>query len=145
VGASGIAFSDSSIQFTAGDGAVRLLPSFNTTGGEIFTPNSQVKKYTYIQLMGNANCDIDLSAFFPLAFTDLVQYLVVTKVMVSAGDFVVTFTNLPTDYDVYLKNTIVTAPNASFTIPAGVMTWTLMQCGTPGTPYGGRYILINSV
>jgi hypothetical protein len=44
-----------------------------------------------------------------------------------------------------LPSGIITAPLGTFTIPAGVMTWTLMQRGAPGDPYSGRYILINNV
>lgn len=141
-----LAFPDGTLQTTAGNGNIYYIEYMNTGVGDTFYPQTQTVKNYYMMLMGNAACNIDLQYFFPTNFpTDSVQFLTVSKVLMAAGDYVVTFINLPANYDVYLPTGIITAPLGTFTIPLGVMTWTFMQRGSPGDPYSGRYILINSV
>jgi hypothetical protein len=140
-----LAFPDGSLQTTSGDGNIYYIENMNTVAGETFYPQTQTVKNYYMILMGNAACNIDLQYYFPTNFTDKTQFLTISKIMISAGDYAVTFMNLPAGYDVYLPSGVITAPLGTFTIPAGVMTWTLMQRGAPGDPYSGRYILINNV
>lgn len=139
-----IAFPDGTLQTTSGDGNIYYIEYINSGPGDTFYPQTQTVKNYYMVLLGNAACNIDLQYFFPTNFTDLTQFLTVSKIMMAAGDYVVTFTNLPAGYDVYLPTGIITAPLGTFTIPLGVMTWTFLQRGSPGNPYGGRYILVNS-
>lgn len=139
----GILFGDGSLQTTANGGDVYTQLAYNTTGGEIFTLTNQTKKQYFIYLLGNQTCEIDISNFFPINFADKVQFLTIVKVGVANGDYAVTISGLPVDYDVYLKTSIVTS--GSFTMPVGVMTWTLMQRGNAPNAYAGQYVLINQV
>lgn len=94
--ASGIQFSDGSIQTTAPQNAPAIIVTdlyYNQNLGDIITPAANSSKQTELVLNYNNSCTINLlnlTAEDATAFPDGVRYVSITKAAVAVGDYTVT-------------------------------------------------------